>query len=225
MNLVVQKTISFDEFAKGDNSTVRVTADGLIYAVDLVMAMTGKNCNDSNDCLREMKDSLFAKRNFLLRGRSKVLTMQHALELVMVLPSKVAKETRNNFANIIKRYIAGDESLMKEIRAKTQSTAQLARADEHSKKRKYAIEEMELEERRLRLTEMAANTQKLIAEAHKCEADAQRMLIEDYTSLCPNKIMDDSGRLMFKDYCLNLVSHGTQHAITNGELENAPAAL
>jgi len=221
----MQSIISFEEIVKGRDFTVRVTADGLLYAVDLVMVMTGKNCNHANETLRDLDSSLFNSEKFVTRGRSKYLTFQDALELVMVLPGKVAKETRVKFSNIIKRYMAGDESLVDEIRTNAVSTsplAQLARVDEDDKKRKRVIEDMELEERRLRMTEMAANTQRLFAEAHKCEADAQRMLMEDYASLCPNKTIDDRARLMFKDYCLNLVSCGTHGAITNG---NAPITI
>ena len=50
-------SISFAEIVKGRDSTVRVTVDGHIYAVDLVMVMTGKNINDSNECLRELNPS------------------------------------------------------------------------------------------------------------------------------------------------------------------------
>ena len=39
------KTLSFDEIIPGNS--VRVTSDGMIYAVDLVMVITGKNRNDA----------------------------------------------------------------------------------------------------------------------------------------------------------------------------------
>jgi hypothetical protein len=59
------------------------------------------------------------------------MSFQHAIELTMVLPGKVAKEVRVKFADIIRRYMAGDESLIDEIRANAESTsplAQMARA-------------------------------------------------------------------------------------------------
>ena len=40
-----------------------------------------------------------------------ILTFEHAIELVMVLPGKIAKalqETRAQFADIIRPYMAGD---------------------------------------------------------------------------------------------------------------------
>jgi hypothetical protein len=41
------ETLSFAELVQGRDSSVRVTADGLLYAVDLVMVMTGKDKNNS----------------------------------------------------------------------------------------------------------------------------------------------------------------------------------
>lgn len=38
---LVQKYFSFAEIIQGRDATVRVTDDGLLYAVDLVMVMTG----------------------------------------------------------------------------------------------------------------------------------------------------------------------------------------
>ena len=59
---------------------------------------------------------------------TKLLTFQHAIELVMVLPGQFAKETRVQFANIIRRYMAGDQTLASEIQANAQSTAPIAQA-------------------------------------------------------------------------------------------------
>lgn len=149
---VGSNSISFAEIVKGRDSTVRVTVDGLIYAVDLVMVMTGKNNNDASECLRELNPSLFNKENFLIRSRSKLVSFQHAIELVMVLPGKVAKETRTQFANIIRRYMAGDASLVDEIEANAQSDsplAQMARASltphgERDRKRQRLMDDAHL---------------------------------------------------------------------------------
>ena len=68
-------------------------------------------------------------------AHTKVLTFQNAIELVMVLPGEVAKGTRKQFSDVIKRYIAGDASLVPEIQANAQSAspiAQMAREYEAS---------------------------------------------------------------------------------------------
>lgn len=104
--------------------SVRITADGMIFAVDLVMAFTGKNRNEAGEVLRKTLEghsqpSKILEKSFCGKGngRTKLVTFEHAIELIMVLPGKVAKETRAKFADIIRRYMAGDESLVKEVRA------------------------------------------------------------------------------------------------------------
>ena len=51
--------MSFAEIVQGRDSNVRMTHDGLIYAVDLVMVMTGLSRNASGMTLRRLEDSLF----------------------------------------------------------------------------------------------------------------------------------------------------------------------
>ena len=75
----------------------------------------------------------FILRTDSLRGGrpTKYLRFQDAIDLIMVLPGKLAKETRSKFADILRRYMAGDASLMGEIDANAQSSsaaAELARA-------------------------------------------------------------------------------------------------
>lgn len=59
-------------------------------------------------------------------GHTKLITFEHAIELVMVLPGRVAKETRMQFADIIRRYLAGDHSLISEVRENAQSSSPVA---------------------------------------------------------------------------------------------------
>jgi hypothetical protein len=51
--------MSFAEIVQGRDSNVRMTHDGLIYAVDLVMVMTGLSRNASGMTLRRLEDTLF----------------------------------------------------------------------------------------------------------------------------------------------------------------------
>lgn len=99
------KFLSFAEIVQGRDANVRVTEDGLVDLVDLVMTFTGKNCNDSNEVLRDLKPSLFDKDRVLTRERRRYVTRQDAIALVMVLPGKMAAETRVKFAAIIERHI------------------------------------------------------------------------------------------------------------------------
>ena len=156
---VAQKYFSFAEIVQGRDSSVRVTPDGLLYAVDLVMVMTGKSRDDAGKVLRRLTDDIFQSDKMSDRqpdngGRpTKLISFPNALELVMVLPGRVAKETRTQFANIIQRYLAGDHSLISEIQANAASAApvaQMAReslgiATEEDLIRKRRREDLELE--------------------------------------------------------------------------------
>jgi hypothetical protein len=108
-------TISFAEIIHGRDASVRLTDDRLLYAVDLVTVMTGKNCNDSNECLRGLNPCLFNREKFTVRSRCRLLTFEHAIELIMVLPGKTAKAIRKQFKDIIVRYLDGDRSMCHEI--------------------------------------------------------------------------------------------------------------
>ena len=215
-------SISFAEIVKGRDSTVRVTVDGLIYAVDLVMVMTGKSNNESNECLRELNPSLFNKENFFVRSRSRLVSFQHAIELVMVLPGKVAKETRTQFASIIKRYMAGDASLVDEIKANAESDDainQLARAD--MPQVQVQVEDGHTRKRK------ALELETLEADLHTKRVNTQARLMEMYATLCPGGQLDDRTRLHFKDTIVNLSSAaaGNYPAITNGEAKSLNAPL
>ena len=62
--------MSFAEIVQGRDSNVRMTHDGLIYAVDLVMAVTGKNRNDSAKDIRNIDPSSFSDNKFVTRKLS-----------------------------------------------------------------------------------------------------------------------------------------------------------
>jgi Meiotically up-regulated gene 113 len=114
-------TISFQELIPGSDG-VRITEDGLLWAVDLVMVVTGKNRDDSGWVLRNLKSENFDPSkmihiNLKANGglKTKLVTFAHALELVMVLPGPLAKKFRVAICDILKRYFEGDESLFDEI--------------------------------------------------------------------------------------------------------------
>ena len=80
--------------------------------------------------------------------------------MVMVLPGDEAKRIRQQFADIITRYIAGDATLVQEIEANAVSVnpiSQLARNAltseqlEEKRKRRRALEDLSISERQLKL--------------------------------------------------------------------------
>jgi hypothetical protein len=236
-------TISFAEIIHGRDSSVRVTRDGLIYVVDLVMVMTGLQRDDAGKTLRRLSDEIFSSDKLSERNtggsgnsKTKLVSFQHALELIMVLPGKIAKETRVQFANILKRYMAGDQSLISEIQANAESTspiAQMARAslgieqgDEEayqiSLKRKHDQLDLLMKEEEIR--EKRANRQKQEEETkEKTQARiiAARKELETVNNPAPGTDkLDERTRLMMKDFLQNSILNSMQVVpFTGGQAE------
>jgi hypothetical protein len=97
--------LSFAQIVQGRDASVRVNKDGLADLVDLVMVATGKNCNHSNELLRDLKPSLFDNEKIVMHNGRRYVTLKDAITLIMVLPGKMAKEMRSQFADIIHDYI------------------------------------------------------------------------------------------------------------------------
>jgi hypothetical protein len=180
--------------------------------------------------LRNLTDAVFLSENFSERtlpgkgnAHTKLVSFQHAIELVMVLPGKVAKETRTQFANIITRYMAGDETMIKEIKANAESQSvinQFARASlpQVEDKRKRKALELEEKEEALEVSRMERRMKTI---------QAQKELMDMYAMVSPNNQLDDRTRLHFKDIIINLSSAaaGNYKAITNGEEKHAPITI
>ena len=111
------------------NGTVTVF-EGHLVAVEIAMLGTGKTRDMAGAVLRNMPEDQFSSTKFIERKmpgkgnhRTKLVTFQDAIELIMVLPGKIAKEFRLKFVDIIKRYLAGDHSLIQEIQDNAMSDA------------------------------------------------------------------------------------------------------
>ena len=113
------KAISFDLLRSGA-AGVRVTDDvpPLLWAIDLVMAVTGKNRNEAGMVLRRLNSDTFDSDKLLethlsANGgkKTKLVTFEHALELIMVLPGDTAKAFRLKACDILKRHLSGDPKL------------------------------------------------------------------------------------------------------------------
>jgi hypothetical protein len=210
--MAAPKCISFEEIVEqGREANVRVTVDSLIFAVDLAMVGTGKSRDDAGKTLRGLSEETFRSGKYTYRSfpgkgnaRTRLLTFQHAIELIMVLPGKIAKKTRVKFAEIIKRCVAGDKSLVPEIRANAESASlisQLARAslDAEAVYKVSHKRKLELDERMAAIEMKRAETEAKHAAILAMRAATLAMQSKLYTSLCPNKVMDERGRLLLKD--------------------------
>ena len=208
-----RQSISFDSIVKGRPAGVRVTDDDLLYAVDLVMVMTGKNCNHSNECLRDLDPSLFDNERFIVRNRSRLVTFEHAIALIMVLPGQMAKETRSQFADVLHRYMAGDDTLVDEIRANEASDTPLARLARASLKRdrETVMFDLDVAERKQRMElEGAERRQKLKESEERLETSKQARLrdaVDLLSTLC-DRDLDERTRLQIEDYTKNSLAAG-----------------
>ena len=186
--------LSFAAIVQGRESSARVTEDGLVDLVDLVMVVTGKNCNDSNEVLRDLKPSLFDKGLILMRGKRRYVTLKDAITLIMVLPGKMATELRKQFAEIIEKYI-------KENLCSGENTSGF-------KRKREELELLKMEE------EIKVMAQTRILEA------ADRL--ERYRNPATPCNLDERTRLMMQDSLQNSILNtslvaGSRKAITNGK--------
>jgi hypothetical protein len=75
----------------------------------------------------------------------------------------------------------------------------------------------------------AADAQMRAADAQMKVMGVQKMLMDTYTLLCPNQVMDDRTRLLFKDNLINIATQGTPArahlAIESGDGPSASSAV
>jgi hypothetical protein len=186
--------MSFAENVQGRDAYVCITEDGMILAIDLAVVVTGKPRGEASLAIRSIPGEVFPVSKMIIRNlpgkgnaRTKLVTLPHAIELVLVLPGKVAKETRTQFAGIIQRYMAGDQSLIAEIQSNAESSAPIAElargsleeSTEYQVTHKRKLDQLELEERAVDLELKRADAQA----KHAAILTAHCAL---YTDLCPN---------------------------------------
>lgn len=157
--------------------------------------------------IRRLPNELFPANRIIDRNtggtgnsKTKLVTFKDAIQLVMVLPGLVAKETRAQFAAIIERYLAGDQSLHAEIEGNARSStpiAQLARESVFALGGGTGDNDNESALKRRRLQD--AETMKLELENHKTA-------YELYAMACPDGKPDERMRLLFKDNIYNLMT-------------------
>ena len=177
--------------------------------------------------------SKFVERQLSGRGgpKTKLLSFNDALELIMVLPGDVARETRVQFAEILKRYMAGDKSLIAEINANAESSspiAQMARASMAAPSEDETIM-LGFKRRReeLELFKMAEEVESM----RQTRITSLNKELERISDPSASKL-DDRTRLLFKDTYTNMLlntmtsqQQGQQAAIANGPSPNAPISI
>ena len=228
------KTFSFDQIIKGRDSKVRIIDRDWFVLVDLVMVMTGKNRDDAGKVIRNISDEKFSSEKITEKNiggsgnsRTKLILIKDSIEFIMVLPGNEAKQIRVEFANLIKRYLAGDASLHAEIEANAQSTspiAQMARASldseavEHSTLlRKREREELECEERRAVVQERRLQNLKTTLEILNMTAINQAAPIDDRTKL---QMQDLAKNILFTNAGgMKCITDGAEQASENSTID------
>jgi len=191
--------------------------------------VAGFNRDEAGRAIRRLPEEVFlsaklAERKLPGRGNShtKLVTFEHAIELVMVLPGRVAKETRTQFANIIRRYLAGDHSLILEIQANAHSSspvAQLARESlgittDEDLIRKRRREDLELEMLQIERDERRNQVALLLQQSQQSNF---KFLLDNLLLLDPNWKRDERLVVQTKDLLKNICFGSQQSAITNGD--------
>jgi hypothetical protein len=187
--------------------------------------------------IRRLPNELFPVNRIIDRNtggtgnsKTKLVTFKDAIQLVMILPGLVAKETRAQFAAIIERYLAGDQSMHAEIEGNASSSSPIAQLARHSlgiekedaatlgfKRRREELELLKMEE------EIKAMAQTRILTAG---AELERYRDPKRSNL------DERTRLMLQDSLQNSILNtpftcGTSaKAITDGKVSpNKPISI
>lgn len=63
---------------------------------------------------------------------TRLVSMQDALQLVMVLPGRTSHFLRMQFAHVIQRFLSGERSLLKEVSAVTFGNREMSKAFEEA---------------------------------------------------------------------------------------------
>lgn len=216
------KFFCFGDIVQGRDSRVDVTDDFLFYAVKLVMVVSDKNQNDAGKDLRNLSDDRFHSAKFTERqiskhggAKTKLVGFRDAIELIMVLPGRTARETRAKFAGLIHRYLAGDTSLIKEIENNASSSSpitQLARATLPSES--SVVEDNEARRKRIKRED---------AETAKLEIENVQAVMNLMNALQPGWMETDTRyRMQTIDRIKNIGCDGgsgaaVQLSVTNGE--------
>jgi hypothetical protein len=132
----------------------------------------------------------------------------------MVLPGKVAKETRTQFANIIRRYMAGDATLVPEIQANAQSASPVAEMARASLPAQDPFE-LETRKRKLEVEDVAIKRMRIEVKAEEMQ------LVRDFTSMMATlnpkwMTLDTRLRIRTEDWLKNIVFESGQLSIANG---------
>jgi hypothetical protein len=178
--MAAERIFNFNEIIS--HAYVPVTEDNLFYAPELISVINGNGKSYANQVLSRISKKDFDSSKIIERqinGRkTKLISFADAILLIMVIPGRTATQARIKFADIIRRYLGGDHSLLVEINANAQSDdpiAQMARvslaSDEPSHEESRLILKRKCEELDLHVRKEVRDAEfEFIANAASCLA-------------------------------------------------------
>lgn len=219
----VPATLPFDEIVPG--ATVRFCViDGVQYLSirDMIMCVCGKDNKYASDTWMDLSDDKRSEvsgfvRNFKFHGQGQseqpVITFVGALKLIMFLPGEAAKKHRTAMADILRRYFAGDVTLLDEIERNQVSDSPIAQMARASLAAEPDAGVGAIDDSRKRKLEML----KLEAEIQCMTRRSHMDVVDKYTALCTNTDIDERAKTVFKNVLLNsmLVDNAITHAVTD----------
>ena len=222
--MATESIIDFSSIAPG-KSVRAVKSDGVYYMPrrDIIMSICNKNAKDAStvwtrDITDEEKQELstfcmkhrFEGNGF---GETECYNLEGTILLSMMLPGKFARKIRRQAARLMTDWVRDntDDPLLREMATSAQISKKRERDDE--------LIDIDIAERRAKIAAMNTDVKERLLRANDDEATAplrfQQSAMTAYQALCPNNILDDRARILFKDIILNLTL--PKKTIENGE--------
>ena len=132
---------------------MRITADGMVYVMDLTVIITEKSYHEAAKVLLRLFEEQHLSIKFIERDtggsgntRTKLVSLNDSLELINVLPGKMDLDTRKRFADAIRRHYEGGDTPVDEPPPSLASepAPSVDRVLE-TRKRQLELEDMELQ--------------------------------------------------------------------------------
>jgi hypothetical protein len=200
----IPATIPFDEIVPG--TTVRFCViDGVQYLAirDLISCVCGKDRHDAAQIWRRMSperlsevESFCSRFQFPGPGQSEqpVITFVGALKMIMFLPGEAAKTHRGVMSEILRRYYAGDASLIDEVITNNSSGSPLNEMARGSLVEDLGEEDPESRKRKREQVELF----KMEVDAQLALWNGKMAMLDKYKALATDKALDADTRGMFK---------------------------
>ena len=201
-------SISLEELVP--DGTVRIKDDGLLYAVDFTMLISGKNRDDAAKDLRNIPEDFFPSAKFITRNtggrgnyKTKLVSLNDAIQLIMILPGKFANQNRCKFASILKRYFAGDSSVVKQLKENAESSNPINVLVRHSIAQEHRAV-VEDDDKVLRKRRKVLDYLEIQERMEDIEIKQLKIHLQHIQSLIPKQFSDDEAMIAFRDKGLNI---------------------